>query len=198
MRTILRARLATIVYLPVALGAQAVHVTPDTGHYVPLTPHDRWHDYRMSLIGPSMVVSPLLDATSTTLDDTPKWWAKNPDGFAKRLGAGAADHVVDANVDAAVSAVLHEDNHYYRCSCERFGRRAAHAIIESILATTDNGRKTLAVGRIAGFLTGGLTSSAIYGRNYGAQGGLRLGAYAVAGQAVVNLAQEFLGHAKRR
>jgi hypothetical protein len=166
---------------------------PPTSGYVPLTSDERWNDYLHSVVGPLAIVQPAITAGLGSIGGgSPRFWERDPGGFGQRFGTAFAARTVNETVKASFSALLHEDNTYYRCSCTNVFGRFGHALLSGVEARNDEGRPVLGFGRIAGAYAGGLTTMAIYQHQYGYSGGLRLGTSALITHALTNLAREFV------
>lgn len=174
--------------------AELGSVAPQASGYMPLTSDERWNEYVRSVVGPMAIVEPAISAGLGVVGGgSPRFWERDPGGFGQRFGTAFAAHTVNETVKASLSAALHEDNTYYRCSCANVFARAGHALFTSVLATNDNGHPVPAFGRIAGAYAGGFTTMGIYQHEYGFSGGLRLGTSALATHALTNLVREFVG-----
>ena len=188
---ITRATLLSLVLCASPLAAQS-----DSGRapgYLPLSGSERWHDYVHSVIGPLALISPVVTAGIGTIGGTPNFWDKNPGGFGQRLGTAFVARTANETVKASLSALLHEDNTYYQCTCRNVFARTGHALLTSVLAKNDNGHSTLAMGRITGAYAEGLTTTAFYQHEYGINGAFRLGTTALTTHAVTNIVREFVG-----
>ena len=168
-------------------------VAPGASGYVPLTSDERWNQYWHSVVGPLAIVQPAFTASLGVIGGgSPRFWEKDPGGFGQRFGTAFAARTVSETVKASLSAVLHEDNTYYRCSCRNLFGRFGHALLSSVEARNDNGRPVLALGRIAGAYAGGLTTMGLYQHAYGYSGALRLGTDALATHLLTNVVREFV------
>lgn len=177
---------------PQAVAPQAA-VGPQVSGYLPLTPDERWNDYVRSVVGPMAFVGTAFTAGLGVMGGgSPRFWERDPGGFGQRFGTAFAAHTVNETVKASLSAVLHEDNTYYRCTCSNVFGRIGHALGTSVLARNDNGSLVPAFGRIAGDYAGGLATMELYQHGYGLSGGLRLGTSALATHALTNVFREFV------
>jgi len=135
----------------------------------------------------------VVSAGIGTIGGTPNFWDKNPGGFGQRLGTAFVARTANETVKASLSALLHEDNTYYPCTCRNVFARTGHALLTGVVAMNDNGRPEPAIGRIAGAYAEGLTTTAFYQHEYGINGAFRLGTTALATHAVTNIVREFVG-----
>jgi hypothetical protein len=179
---------------PDAVASNAAGYLPLTSSpgYLPLTSDERWSAYLHSIVGPLAFVEPAIGAGLGTLGGLPKFWQKTPGGFGERFGTSLAAHAADESIKASLSAALHEDNTYYRCSCRNVFGRIGHALFRSVIATNDNGRPVPAFGEIAGAYAGGFTTWGFYQHDYDINGALRLGTDALGMHALTNVAREFI------
>ena len=138
-------------------------------------------------------------ATVGEVTGRPKGWDRGPAGFGKRLASGFATHVIKNTIEYPIAAARHEDLLYHRSDKQGFGPRLEHALISTVITQkTTTGKKTIASGRISGFIGSGLISRAwqpAAARSIGAgfaSAGISLGA-----QAGMNVAMEFLPRRKK-
>jgi hypothetical protein len=158
----------------------------------PLTSAERWHDYVHDEVGPFALAGTAVGAGIGTLNHSPGWWERSPEGYGYRLGAAFAAHTADVSVRDGLAAVMHQNLHYIPCGCHNVFARAGHAVISSVLGVNDQGERVFALPTVVGGYAGGLTTAALYQHEYGIAGGLRLGTASLAGHALGNLAKEFI------
>lgn len=118
-------------------------------------------------------------------------------GFGKRVGAGFASNAVGRTVEHGLAAGLHEDLDYHRSGKHGVGPRLGYAL-ESTVVTHDTrtGKRTPAVGRLAGHAASGAFAQGVLAAGSGAAtAGIGLGV-----DAGANVAREFIprtGHKRR-
>lgn len=113
----------------------------------------------------------------------------HPSGFGQRLVTGFGKHVVRTSVGYGVAAVRHEDMRYHPSTRRGFGPRMKHALVSTVVTReTNNGKKTVASGRIAGNVASGFVGPA--GLQTAAAGASSAG-IAVGADAGANVVREF-------
>jgi len=152
----------------------------------------RQHPYvkhwRQATFGKRAVAGVTARAGVNQLLHRPAKYGGGASGFGKRLGAGFATHGVKTTVEHVVAAPLHEDLHYHRSDKHGVAPRLGHALASTVVTTNvKTGKRTPAVGRIAGHGAAGAVSQGLLA---GASGGVTAGV-GLAADAGSNVAREF-------
>jgi hypothetical protein len=142
---------------PGAANPPAAPANPQTV-YTPLTGSERLHLYERSLIGPMAIVSSAVAAAWGQALDRPKEWPLGAEGYGRRLGSGYANRIVRETLTLGSSALLHEDNRYFRSTETGSGSRLKHAILSTFTARKNDGSTTFSYSRIGGMFGASLIS----------------------------------------
>jgi hypothetical protein len=110
----------------------------------------RVQEYLKSLVRPSAVFSNVLIAGFEEARNFPHEWHRTESGFAKRLGSQYAQYFLDNTIELGFSSLLHEDNRYTRIGDGSFFKRFGNVVRSTVVVSSTQGGKTLAVGQIAG------------------------------------------------
>jgi hypothetical protein len=115
-------------------------------------------------------------------------------GFARRAGAGFASNAVGRTVEHGLAARLHEDLDYHRSGKHGVGPRLGFALESTVIThNTRTGKRTPAMGRIAGHAASGAFAQGVLAAGSGAAtAGIGLGV-----DAGANVAREFMPHKRR-
>ena len=122
------------------------------------------------------------------LRKTPRKYGGGASGFGKRLGAGFATNAVKTTVEHGVAARLHEDLNYHRSTKHGVAPRLEHALTSTVVTrNTKTGKRTPAVGRLAGHAAAGaFTQGALAAGSGASTAGIGLAA-----EAGANVVREF-------
>jgi hypothetical protein len=112
---------------------------------------ERMHEYMMSLIRPSAILSNILIAGYEEGVNFPHEWGRTGTSFGRRLGSQYAQYVLDNTIELGISALHHEDNRYQRIGDgTAFIRRFGNVVKSTVVVASTNGGHTIALGQIAG------------------------------------------------
>jgi len=173
------------------------------GHtlYVAPTQKERLRYYFQHMFSPESVFRSAAGAGILQAMNTPSEWGQGAEGYGRRFASSYAGHIVQSTVMYGTSAMLHEDNRYFRCAQSGAGARLKYAIASTFLARHDDGSRHSSISRIGSYAaaagisrlwqpssTAGVTNAAsAFGIFVGAEAGF-------------NVAREFLPgifHARR-
>jgi hypothetical protein len=116
--------------------------------YVPMTQAERLRYYLNHMFSAESV---LRSATGSAINqelDTPHEWGQGAEGYGRRFGSSYGTHIIQSTAMYGTSAVLHEDNRYFRSGQTGFGVRLKYAIASTFLARHDDGTRHLSFSRI--------------------------------------------------
>jgi hypothetical protein len=115
-------------------------------------------------------------------------------GYGKRFGAAYADTLISRVLgDALLPSVFHQDPRYFYRGSGSWDKRTGYALMESVVARGDNGKRQFAYSRVLGAFAAAALSNVYHSaqdRSAGTtfrDGGVILGA-----DAVENVLREFL------
>lgn len=155
--------------------------------------HPLAREYQHKILSPEGAGRSAASAAINTARNYPHEWGSGAGGFARRAGSAFAQHAVAGTIEVGVGSLLHEDLHYRRSHLRKTWPRMKYAVKNTfIVPRTDRRGKTLATGRIAGNLGGGLISRAWQPASAAGVGaGLASGGIGIGAEVGVNVAHEF-------
>ncbi|HBY64773.1 MAG TPA: hypothetical protein DEH78_33560 [Solibacterales bacterium] len=164
------------------------------GVYTPLTSQQRaqlW--WRTNVWGPGPIGRAFFTALPDHLEETPSEWGTGAPGYGRRVLSRYGRFAVQNSIDAAGSWAMGLDPRYVRCPCSGFWRRSWHAFHMNFLAYNNEGKKRLAVPRLAGEYGGMIAVVAMWYPNRldPLKEGVRQGHQQVIYAAFSNLIREF-------
>lgn len=123
----------------------------------------------------------------------PPEWGVGAGAFGERVASNFGIQMVTTATRYGMAEALREDTAYYPCDCAGLFRRFRHAVVSTITARHGSyGHTTFSVSGLVAPYAGTMTALAWYPNRYGVKDGFRMGNYNLAGQAVENLALEFI------
>lgn len=130
----------------------------------------------------------------------PHEWGSGAAGFGKRVVSGFGQHVVSGTIEFGVGALHHEDLHYHSSNLQGTMPRLEYAVKSTFIVPRTNQRgHTVAAGRIAGGVGGGLISRAWQPASAASLGaGVASGGIALGADVGINVAREFWPRHERR
>ena len=157
------------------------------------------HPYRKSwkheTIGKGAIGPVAASVGVAQLRKTPSKYGGGAAGFGKRLGAGFATNAVNKTVEHVVAAKLHEDLHYHRSNKHGVAPRLGYALKSTVITrNTKTGKRTPAVGRIAGHAAAGAFTQGVLAAGSGAS----TAGIGLAAEAGANVVREFVPPRRRR
>jgi hypothetical protein len=116
-------------------------------------------------------------------------WGKGAGGYGKYVGAHLGGMVVKNSLQYGIGGLRKEDYHYQRSGKRGFFPRTAYALKRTVYVPRKNRRgHTVAAGRLAGNVGGGMATHAVIG---GLAGGVASGGIGLGVDAGANVAREF-------
>jgi hypothetical protein len=123
-------------------------------------------------------------------------WGKGAGGYGKYVGAHLGGMVVKNSLQYGIGGVRKEDYHYQRSGKHGFFPRTAYALKRTVYVPRKNRPgHTVAAGRIAGNVGGGVATHAVIG---GVGAGVASGGIGLGVDAGANVAREFWPRHHRR
>ena len=157
--------------------------------------NDRLRKYGKSLVRRDAMIGVAGSAALGQAANTPHEWGRGPEGFARRLGSGAAHYVVKDTIQRGVGGILHEEqNNYVRANKPGFAPKFKSAAENTFWVRHKNSSKRYpAVGRLSGDFGSGLISRAWQpARLRTVSSGLATGGISVGADFGWNLAREYM------
>jgi hypothetical protein len=156
--------------------------------------HPTARQYKNAMINKEAGVRAAGHAAIGTLTNSPHEWGRGPIGFAKRAGSGLGQHAVKGTIQLGVGAWHHENLHYQRSNLQGNWPRLKYAVKSTFIVPRTGNRKgkTVALGRVAGNMGGGLVSRVWQpASTAGVGAGLASGGIGLGADVGMNVAREF-------
>jgi hypothetical protein len=148
--------------------------------------------------GVGILTADVVAASINQVDGTPPEW-KGTAGYGKRLGDTIGSSSIAAGIGFGISAALHIDPRYYRCTrCGVWGHIGS-ATKQSFVYRTDGGRPVPAIPELAGIYGAGMISMYWYPSRYQPlSDGIRRANYVMLWRLGFNLVREFAPEKARK
>lgn len=157
--------------------------------------NDQLRQYGKSLVRRDAMMGVAGSAAWGQATNRPHEWGRGSEGFAKRLGSGAAHYVVKDTIQRGVGGLLHEEqNNYVRADKPGFAPKFKSAAENTFWVKHKNSSKRYpAVGRLSGDFGSGLISRAWQpARLHTVSSGLATGGISLGADFGWNLAREYM------
>jgi hypothetical protein len=116
--------------------------------YTPMTQRERLHYYVRHMFSIESVVRSAAGAGILQGVDTPTEWGQGADGYGRRFANSYGQHIIRSTLMYGSSAILHEDNRYFRSGKTGFWPRLKYAVASSFLARHEDGSRGVSYSRI--------------------------------------------------
>jgi hypothetical protein len=125
---------------------------------------------------------------------TPPEWGPGAGAYAQRFASNYGINITANTYRYGLGTLLHEDTSYYRCECTGFGHRLGHALITTVEARHgEDGHYRFSFVNLSAPYAGTMTAAlGWYPGRYDPSDGFRMGNYALATYAGINIAKEFI------
>jgi hypothetical protein len=124
----------------------------------PLTPKARLQDYLHDTFSPDDLLGMAASAGIAQARNHPSAWEQGMAGYGRRYGSRFGKHLVDHTIRLGVESALGEDSRFLPSRPAGTWNRIGHAVRQTFVARRADGQETIAVGRLAGTIGGGLIS----------------------------------------
>lgn len=150
--------------------------------------------WKHATFGKGAVARVTAGAGINQLRGYPRNYGGGVSGFGKRVGAGFATNAVGRTVEHGLAARLHEDLDYHPSGKHGVGPRLGYALESTVVThNTRTGRRTPAIGRIAGHAASGAFAQGVLMAGSGAAtAGVGFGV-----DAGANVVREFMPHKRK-
>ncbi len=166
---------------------------------VPLAVKDKFTVYLKKTYGPGAFLKSGAIAEINQAQNQPAEWGRGWDGYGNRFGSSMGHRVVSNTISFGVGALRGEDPRYFPSEQTRTAARIESALAQTFVVHTDQGGRTVAIGRIAGALGGGLVTRTWQPDSHGIIWlGIQNGAISLAFDAASNVLREFWPDVKKR
>ena len=165
----------------------------------PLTGNERLKDYLKSTLCPEALLGPAAAAGIAHARNDPSAWEQGMAGYGRRYGSRVGTNLVNHSIRLAVESALGEDSRCVPSPEKETWRRIRHAVRHTLVARTENGKETPAVGRLAGTFGGGLVSRTWHPEGHGRfVDGLQSGGISFGFNVATNVFREFWPDLRKR
>ena len=156
------------------------------------TAQERLKDYLHATLGPKALLSSAAAAGIAHARNHPSAWEQGMAGYGRRYGSSFGKRIVDHSIRLGVESALGEDSRYFPSPGKEAWSRIRYAVRHTLVARTENGKETLAVGRLAGTFGGGLVSRTWHPEGHDSfVDGLRSGGISFGFEIATNVFREF-------
>ncbi len=182
----------THLAVPETAGPSAYQPSPVLAYTRP-TQKEKLQLFAFDAFGPYAFAKAALSGGFQQASNSPPEWGGGAGAFGERVASNFGIQLVTTTTRYGMAEILREDAAYYRCECTGFLSRFRHALISTVTARRgEDGHTAFSFSGLLSPYAGTMTALAWYPDRYGVKDGFRMGNYNLAGQAVGNLALEFI------
>lgn len=116
-----------------------------------MTQNERLRYYFKHMLSPEAVLRSAAGAGINQALNIPHEWGQGAEGYGRRFASSFGAHIVQSTVMYGASAVLHEDNRYFRSGLTGFGPRLKYAIASTFMARHDDGSRHFSWSRVGSY-----------------------------------------------
>src|SRR5262249_8284373 len=146
---------------PRAPPTPAANSTPAVpARYTPMTQREKLHYYVRHMFSVESVVRSAAGAAMLQGVDTPTEWGQGADGYGRRFANSYGQHIMRSTLMYGSSALLNEDNRYFRSGKAGFWPRLKYAIASSFLARHEDGSRGFSYSRVGSTVATSIISRA--------------------------------------
>jgi hypothetical protein len=178
------------------------HTQPGTTYTKP-THEEKLKRYLFDAFGPYAIIGAagaagVNQASSHRIDGrgtgTPPEWGGGAGAYFQRFASNYGINITANTSRYVLGELFREDTSYYRCECSGFSHRLGHALISTVTARHgEDGRYRFSFPNLSAPYAGTMTAAlGWYPNRYNASDGFRMGNYALATYAGINVAKEFI------
>ena len=166
---------------------------------IPLAVEDKFTIYLKRTYGPGAFLKSAAIAGINQARNRPVEWERGWEGYGDRFGSSMGQRAVSNTISFGVGALRGEDPRYFPSGQSGISARIGNALAQTFVAHTDQGGRTMAIGRVAGAFGGGFVSRTWQPEGHGIiRSGLRSGAMSLTSGAVSNIIREYWPDMKKR
>jgi hypothetical protein len=157
-----------------------------------ITNKERLTLYQQTSFSGMAVLGSATGAAFSQWLDSPTEWGQGAQGYGKRVASSYAATIVNGTIQYGMSAMLHEDNRYFRSTSNSFGGRLGAVIVSPFVAHNGSGGKRFSVSSFMGGAGQSTIPLAWSPRSWQGGSGIGINALIWYGQyAGTNLVREF-------
>jgi hypothetical protein len=153
----------------------------------------QFRNYLYGTFGPPALISSAIGAGLDQNKPAPPEWDSGAKGYGERYGWRFGMQLISQTTSYSLSALVHEDVTYHRCTCSGLVRRASHALVSTLTAKTTSGQTIFSLPALVSPYAGSFAAvNAWYPSRYEPADAFRIGSTSFLFKAVGNLVGEFL------
>ncbi len=178
---------------PKMMSPNVANVQPGEVYHRP-THKEKFRSWAFVSFGPYAFIGSAAAAGVQQAENAAPEWGGGADAYGVRVANNFGINLVTQTTRYGLAEVFHEDTLYYRCECDRFGKRLEHALLSTVTARRgEDGHRTFSFASLVAPYAGGeVAALAWYPSRYNDKDGFRIGNYNLAVQAGLNVALEFI------
>ena len=176
-----------------------VSVSSSDDPAVPLAVEEKFTIYLKRTYGPGALLKSGAMAGISQARNRPVEWGQGWDAYGDRFASSMGQRAVSNTISFGVGALRGEDPRYFPSGQSGISARIGNALAQTFVAHTDQGGRTMAIGRVAGAFGGGFVSRTWQPEGHGILWpGFKSGAMSLTSGAVSNVIREFWPDMKKR
>jgi hypothetical protein len=148
--------------------------------------------YGRAVVAPEAIIGSAIAGWIDQSRDDPRQWSRTAGGYGTRVASRFGQAAVQTTVIYTGGALFHVDPGYHLCGCTGFLGRTTHALASPLTVTTEDGATVPSPLKPIGALAGGYAAMGWRPGPYDPVKGYQFAATALAINAGVNLAREWL------
>lgn len=161
--------------------------------YVRPSANKRFKSYVNGMFGPVAVGKNLATAGISTWRNSPEEWGDKWEGFGRRFASNMGKGIVKQTVSYGLEEAFKLDSKYYRSKKKDVGSRVKNALLSTVTARDQNGKRVFGFPKIAGTYAASITAAEMwYPSRFDYKDGLRSGTISLGFSAAFNLVKEFV------
>jgi len=166
---------------------------------IPLAVEDKFALYLKRTYGPGALLKSGAMAGISQARNRPVEWGQGWDAYGARFRSSMGQRAVSNSISFGVGALRGEDPRYFPSGQSSTSARIGSALAQTFVVHTDQGGRTVAIGRIAGAFGGGFVSRTWQPEGHGIiWPGFQRGAMSLTSGAVSNIIREFWPDVRKR
>ncbi|MFN6962951.1 MAG: hypothetical protein ACK4S4_04210 [Pyrinomonadaceae bacterium] len=172
--------------------ADAASQKGNSAAYVRPSSKQRRTRYLRSMFGPTALGKRVATSGIATWRNSPAEWGDKWEGFGRRFASSTGKSVIKNTTAFALEEAFKLDSRYYRSQKKDVGSRVGNALISSVTARNERGKRVFGFPRIVGTYTASIVAAeAWYPDRYSWKNGVRSGTMSLGLNAAFNLIKEF-------
>jgi len=160
--------------------------------YVRPSSKQRFKWYIGSMIGPEALAKRAVSSGYATWRNEPEEWGDHWDGFGRRFAWASAGAAIKSTTKYGLEEAFKLDSHYYRSKDRGFKSKVSNALLSTVTARDEHGKRVFGYPRIVGTYTGSMVAAYAWLPDGDWKSGLRSGSFSLGMNAAFNLVKEFI------